>query len=95
MGVLWSEVRFAAEEDRVPNGHPLVMLSYSYWKSRFASDANIVSKPLLINSHSQLYGITRDDPMTIALAALALASRSRLHGRIHPGRPRQPLPAWP
>src|SRR5207302_8171028 len=32
----------APEDDRVPNGHPLVVLSYAYWKTRFAGDPCIV-----------------------------------------------------
>src|SRR5256885_13633793 len=27
---------FTPEDDRTPSGHPLVMLSYAYWKERFA-----------------------------------------------------------
>jgi hypothetical protein len=26
------------DDDRVPNGHPVVMLSYDYWKQRFGGD---------------------------------------------------------
>jgi predicted permease len=42
---------FTPEDDRVPNGHPLVVLSYAYWKQRFAGDPNIVGKTLLVNNH--------------------------------------------
>jgi predicted permease len=40
------------DDDRVPNGHPLAMLSYSYWKTRFASDPAIVGKTVVINGHN-------------------------------------------
>ena len=43
---------FTPNDDRVPGGHPLVMLSYSYWQSRFASDRSIVGKTLVINGHN-------------------------------------------
>ena len=43
---------FTPSDDRVPGGHPLVMLSYSYWQSRFASDRSIVGKTLVINGHN-------------------------------------------
>ena len=43
---------FTPEDDRVPGGHPLVMLSYSYWQSRFASDRSIVGKTLVINGRN-------------------------------------------
>jgi predicted permease len=42
---------FSAEEDRVPRGHPVVVLSHSYWKSRFASDPAIVGKKIIVSSH--------------------------------------------
>ena len=39
------------DDDRVPNGHPVVMLSYDYWKQRFAGDPQIVGKKVLVNNH--------------------------------------------
>src|SRR5215469_10784856 len=44
-----------AQDDRVYKGHPSVVLSYSYWATRFASDPNIVGKKIQVN----------DFPMTI------------------------------
>ncbi len=29
-------------DDRIPNGHPLAMLSYAFWRSRFGSDPKII-----------------------------------------------------
>jgi predicted permease len=43
---------FTPEEDRTPNGHPVAMLSYAYWKTRFAGDPNIIGKSVIINSHN-------------------------------------------
>jgi predicted permease len=40
------------DDDRVPGGHPLVVLSYSYWKARFASDRSIVGKTVVINGRN-------------------------------------------
>ncbi|HEY4817159.1 MAG TPA: ABC transporter permease [Candidatus Acidoferrum sp.] len=42
---------FGPEDDRVPNGHPLVMLSYDFWKQRFGGDPQIVGKTVLVNNH--------------------------------------------
>ncbi len=42
---------FTPEDDRVPNGHPLVMLSYDFWKRRFGGDPQIVGKTVLLNNH--------------------------------------------
>ena len=43
------------EDDQVYQGHPVVVLSYDYWVSRFASDREILGKKILVN----------DYPMTI------------------------------
>ena len=40
------------DDDRVENGHPVAMLSYAYWKSRFASDPSVLGKNLIVNGHS-------------------------------------------
>jgi predicted permease len=37
------------DDDRTPGGHRLVVLSYNYWKTRFASDRAIVDKTVIIN----------------------------------------------
>ena len=42
---------FTRDDDRVPNGHPLVMLSYDFWKQRFAGDPQIIGKTVLVNNH--------------------------------------------
>jgi predicted permease len=43
---------FTPEDDRVPLAHPLVMLTYDYWKRRFAADPEIVGKNLIVNGHN-------------------------------------------
>ena len=43
------------EDDQNYNGHPVVVLSYGYWQSRFARDPSVVGKKILVN----------DYPMTI------------------------------
>jgi predicted permease len=43
------------EDDQVYRGHPVVVLSHSYWVSRFAGDPGVVGKKILVN----------DYPMTI------------------------------
>src|SRR5437867_659695 len=39
------------EDDRVYNGHPVVVLSHAYWTSRFAKDPNVVGKKILVNNY--------------------------------------------
>jgi putative ABC transport system permease protein len=43
------------EDDRVYQGHPVVVLSYGYWLTRFARNPNVVGKTIRVN----------DYPMTI------------------------------
>ena len=43
------------EDDQVYQGHPVVVLSYDYWASRFTRDSGILGKKILVN----------DVPMTI------------------------------
>ncbi len=43
---------FTPDDDKIPSGHPLAILSYDYWNTRFAADRQIVGKNLLINNHS-------------------------------------------
>jgi len=39
------------EDDVVPSGHPYVVLNYSFWKTRFAGDPQIVGKTLMVNNY--------------------------------------------
>ena len=43
---------FTPDDDRVPGGHPLAILSYSYWQSRFAGDRAILGKNVVVNGHN-------------------------------------------
>ena len=43
---------FTPDDDRIPGGHPLAMLSYAYWQSRFAGDPSVVGETLTVNGHN-------------------------------------------
>jgi predicted permease len=43
---------FTPDDDRVPDGHPLVMLSYSFWQRRFGGDPAIVGRTLTVNKYN-------------------------------------------
>ncbi len=43
---------FTPEEDQVQNGEPYVMLSYAFWKSRFAGDRGVIGKDITVNGHN-------------------------------------------
>ncbi len=40
------------DDDRIPGGHPVAMLSYSYWQTRFASDPSIIGKNIDVNAYN-------------------------------------------
>ena len=39
------------DDDRVFMGHPVVVLSYDYWDTRFARDPHVVGKKILVNNY--------------------------------------------
>jgi predicted permease len=41
---------FLPEEDRTPGTHPVVVLSDSFWQTRFNSDPTVVGKTIVLNS---------------------------------------------
>lgn len=42
------------EDDRVYQGHPVVVLSYDYWATRFARDRNVIGKKILVNNYPMI-----------------------------------------
>jgi macrolide transport system ATP-binding/permease protein len=43
---------FTQREDLVPDAHPVAVISYQCWQSRFGGDPNLVGKTITINNHS-------------------------------------------
>jgi predicted permease len=43
---------FTEEEDRVAGGHPVAMLSYAYWKSRFAGNTGVIGQSIVVNGYT-------------------------------------------
>jgi predicted permease len=49
------------EDDKVPGGHPVAVLQYDYWKSRFSADPSIIGQKLIINDHPmEVIGIAQE-----------------------------------
>jgi len=42
---------FTPEDDRLPDAYPYVILSHSYWQSRFSADPEVVGKNLIVNNY--------------------------------------------
>src|SRR5215472_14328585 len=40
---------FTASDDLLQGGHPLAVLSYGYWRTRFGADSQVVGKQIVVN----------------------------------------------
>ncbi len=51
---------FTEDDDRVPGGHPLIVLSHGYWTRHFGADSGILNKTLVVNGISMtVVGVAR------------------------------------
>lgn len=41
----------APEDDRVRAGHPVAVLSYEYWRTRFGADPAVIGKTIVVNNY--------------------------------------------
>ncbi|MBO0720894.1 MAG: ABC transporter permease [Blastocatellia bacterium] len=47
------------DDDKIPGGHPVVVISYNYWQRRFAGDPAIVGKNVAVNGNPfTIIGVT-------------------------------------
>src|ERR1700727_405813 len=42
---------FTPDDDQKPGGHPIAVISYRYWISRFARNPNVIGKKILVNGY--------------------------------------------
>ena len=50
---------FTQDDDRIVNGHPLVILSYGFWQRRFGSDPGVLNRTVRVNGHPMtVVGVT-------------------------------------
>jgi macrolide transport system ATP-binding/permease protein len=50
---------FTTDDDQIPNGHPVVMLSYGYWTRRFDRDPSVIGKVISFSARPfTVIGIT-------------------------------------
>jgi hypothetical protein len=58
---------FAPEDDEVPGGHPVAVLSYALWSRRFGQDHNAVGRSIHVNGvEYTILGVT----MVLLLVAI-------------------------
>jgi len=51
VGAAAGRVLQSEEDDRVFGGHPVVVLSHSFWSARFNRDRSVVGRKVLVNNH--------------------------------------------
>src|SRR5215471_3143127 len=42
---------FTAQDDLNQGGHPIAVLSYAYWQSRFGGDTGVIGKKVMVNGY--------------------------------------------
>src|ERR1051325_5071105 len=51
---------FTADDDKTPGGHPIAVISYRYWLSRFAASPDVIGKKILVNGYPlTIIGVSR------------------------------------
>lgn len=52
---------FTASDDLIQGGHPLAVLSYGYWRARFAADPSVVGKQITVNGRAlTIIGVSQE-----------------------------------
>jgi putative ABC transport system permease protein len=74
---------FTPDDDRVPAGNPVVVLSHKFWERRFGADSSIVGRPIVLNrSPFTVIGVARErfqGPFVVAADAwVPLAAATHL-----------------
>ena len=51
---------FTPDDDRVPGGHPVAVISYRYWLNRFGGSKDVIGKKLLVDGYPlTIIGVSR------------------------------------
>jgi predicted permease len=51
---------FTAQDDLIQGGHPIAVLSYAYWKTRFVADPNVIGRKIVMNGYPlTIVGVSR------------------------------------
>src|SRR6516162_8286928 len=54
------------EDDRVYQGHPVVVLAYNYWVRRFSRDLHVIGKKILVNNYPMtIIGVSAADRKSV------------------------------
>ncbi len=63
---------FNDNDDVTPSGHPVVVLSYDYWKTHFAGDPEVVGKKIVVNGNNMaIVGVAQEGFNGVELGSAA------------------------
>jgi predicted permease len=77
----------AEDDDQVPGGHPVAVISHHYWQRRFARDPAIVGKSIAVNGHPfTIIGVTPFDFFGVTVGeAPDLWVPTMMYAQLRPG----------
>jgi len=76
------------DDDKVPGGHPVAVISYNYWQRRFARDPAIVGKSVAVNGHPfTIIGVAPPDFFGVMVGESPdLWAPAMMYAQLNPGR---------
>src|SRR5262249_9776271 len=90
---------FTPEDDRIPGGHPIALISYRYWQSQFSGAKDVVNRTFDLNGTVYtVVGIlpprfTGDEVVTPEAVWIPIAMQSQVMPE-RPGLLTNPNPPW-
>jgi predicted permease len=75
------------DDDKIPGGHPVLVISHHYWQKRFAGDPAIVGKSIVVNGHPfTIIGVTPPDFFGVVVGeSESLWAPAMMHAQLVPG----------
>ena len=75
---------FTAEQDRVPGAHPVALISYALWRSRFGGAPDVIGRTVLLNGVPvEIIGVTQKGFTGIDADPVAVWLPSAMADRLH------------
>ena len=80
---------FTAQDDLIQGGHPIAVLSYGYWKTRFAADPTVIGRKIFVNGYPlTIVGVSRKgfdgvEPGTSPQVRVPMMMKSQLTDRFY------------
>src|SRR5262245_48928084 len=85
------------DDDKIPDAHPVAVISYNYWQRRFALDPAVIGKSVAVNGHPfTVIGVTPPDFFGVTVGASTdLWAPTMMIAQIYPGQSTENLFNYP